>query len=70
MRRFHAFVIVAGLLPWCIEGLALSKRTDGPARVLGLPIQRREAPDLLTRDRLRRRAGTVLENLDNEVSLD
>jgi hypothetical protein len=70
MRGLEAFAIVAGLLSSCTEGLALSKRTNGPAKVVGLPIQRREVSDPLTRDRLRRRAGTVSENLDNEVNFN
>ncbi len=63
-------VIVAGMMSRCSEGLALSKRSDGPARVVGLPIQRREVSDPVKRDRIRRRGGTVSENLDNEVNFD
>jgi hypothetical protein len=70
MRGFQALAIVAGLLSPCTEALTLQRRTNGPARVVGLPIQRREVSDPLTRDRLRRRAGTVSETLDNEVNSD
>ena len=70
MRGLQAFAIVAGLFATCTQSLTLQRRTNGPARVVGLPIQRRELSDPLARDRLRKRAGTVLENLDNEVYHD
>jgi hypothetical protein len=69
MKVLGAFAVVAGLLLSCTEGLALQKRSDGPLRVVGLPIQRREVLDPVARDRLRRR-GTVNEPLDNEVNDD
>lgn len=67
MRGLEAFAIVAGLLLSCTEGLTLQKRSNGPLRVVGLPIQRREIPDRLAWDRLRGRSKTVKESLDNEV---
>jgi hypothetical protein len=70
MRGLQALGVVAGLFATCTEGLTLQRRTNGPARVVGLPIQRRELSDPLARDRLRRRAGTVSETLDNEVYRD
>ena len=70
MRGLQALAIVAGLFMTCTEGLALQRRANGPAKVVGLPIRRRELSDPVVRDRLRRRAGTVSENLDNEVYHD
>jgi hypothetical protein len=67
MRGLQALIIVAGLLATCTQGLTLKRRTDGRAKVVGLPVQRRELSDPIARDRLRRRTGTVSENLDNEV---
>jgi hypothetical protein len=70
MRGLQALAIVAGLFATCTEGLTLQRRTNGPAKVVGLPIQRRELADPVARDRLRRRAKTISENLDNEVNHD
>ena len=63
------FAIILGLLATYTEGLTLFKRDGGSARVVGLPIQRRGVSGIVARDRLRRRAGTALESLDNEVKL-
>ena len=70
MRGLQALAVVAGLFATCTEGLTLQRRTNGPARVVGLPIQRKDILDPLARDRLRRRAKTISENLDNEVYHD
>jgi len=70
MRGLQALAIVAGLFATYTEGLTLQRRSNGPAKVVGLPIQRRELADPIKRDRLRRRAKTISENLDNEVYHD
>jgi hypothetical protein len=67
MKGLSTFVFATGLLSTCIEGLQLQRRTDGPARVVGFPIERKRVADPVNRDRLRRRAGTVQASLDNEV---
>jgi hypothetical protein len=61
------FAVATGLLSSFIEAITLQKRTDGPPRVVGFPIQRKLVPDPISRDRLRRRAETVQATLDNEV---
>lgn len=68
MKTLPLFTIAAGLLSICVDATTLQKRADGPARVLGLPIQRKVVSDPVTRDRLRRR-GTVNLSLDNEETL-
>ncbi|KAF4637171.1 hypothetical protein G7Y89_g918 [Cudoniella acicularis] len=68
MRGFSTFAVAAGLLSTCTEGISLHRRTDGPPRVVGFPVQRKSVPDPLQRDQLRRR-GTVSATLDNEQTL-
>lgn len=67
MKGVTTFAIAASLLSTCTEGIQLSKRTDGPARVVGFPVSRRTIPNPVARDRLRRRSETVQTTLDNEV---
>lgn len=68
MRGVSTFAVAATLLSTCTEGIQLSKRTDGPPRVVGFPVSRRTISDPVARDRIRRRAETVQATLDNEVS--
>ncbi|KAL3425734.1 eukaryotic aspartyl protease [Phlyctema vagabunda] len=69
MKSTTAFVFATSILSTLTEGLQLQKRNDGPARVVGLPMQRKSVPDPVRRDRLRRRAETVQASLDNEETL-
>ena len=69
MRLFSAFALVAGSLSICAEALQLHKRTDGPPRVVGMPMERKSVPDPILRDRIRRR-GTVKSSLQNKVCSD
>jgi hypothetical protein len=66
MRSVVTLAIAAGLLSAPAAAIQLHKRTDGPARVIGFPIERRAIPDPLSRDRLLRRSVQV--SLDNAVS--
>jgi hypothetical protein len=68
MKSFVTFIFGALLLSTQADAIHLHKRTDGPQRVVGLPVQRKSTPDPLSRDRLRRRSETVQVSLDNEVS--
>jgi hypothetical protein len=68
MKSLISLAIVAGLLFEPTHGINLQRRTDGPARVVGFPIQRKPVQNPVSRDRLRRRAETVQVSLDNEVS--
>lgn len=67
MKGFTTLAISASLLSTCTEGIQLQKRTDGPPRVVGFPIERNAIQNPVARDRLRRRANTVQATLDNEV---
>jgi hypothetical protein len=67
MKGLSGFIFATSLLSTCTECLQLQRRSDGPARVVGLPIERKFIEDPVKRDRLRRRAGTVQASLDNEV---
>lgn len=67
MRGLSTFAIAATILSTYTEGIELLKRADGQPRVVAFPVQRKSVPNPLLRDRLRRRSGTVLETLDNEV---
>lgn len=63
-----AIALAAGLLSAPAEAaIRLQKRTDGPPRVLALPIQRKSTDNPISRDQLRRRSSTVQVSLDNEV---
>jgi hypothetical protein len=68
MKSLISIALAAGLLVAPASAINLHKRTDGPARVVGFPIQRRDVSDPISRDRLRRRSQTVQVSLDNEVS--
>lgn len=68
MKSLTSLALAAGLLAAPAYGINLHKRTDGPARVVGFPIQRKHIQDPVSRDQLRRRAETVQVPLDNEVS--
>ncbi|OCL12699.1 candidapepsin-4 precursor [Glonium stellatum] len=65
--KYLALTLVTGLLS-VAEAINLVQRNAAPA-VLSLDIQRRYVEDPVARDRLRRRAGTVLETLDNLETL-
>jgi len=65
--KYLAVTLVAGLLS-VTEAISLVQRDAAPA-VIGLDIQRRHVENPVARDRLRRRAGTVLETLDNLETL-
>jgi hypothetical protein len=67
MKGLTTFAIATALLSTCSEAIQLHKRTDGPPRVVGFPVQRNTIPNPLLRDRLRRRSGTVQATLANEV---
>lgn len=67
MKGLKTLAIAASILSTCIEGIQLHKRIDGPPRVVGFPVQRKSVPNPASRDRLRRRTGTVQAALDNEV---
>ncbi|KAJ9618525.1 hypothetical protein H2204_013009 [Knufia peltigerae] len=53
------------------SSLAINSARSSSPRVVGMPIQRRHVSDPIAHDRarLRRRSGTVLQDLDNEQSL-
>lgn len=65
--KYLTVTLVAGLLS-VTEAISLVQRDAAPA-VIGLDIQRRHVENPVARDRLRRRAGTVLETLDNLETL-
>lgn len=65
--KYLTITLVAGLLS-VTEAINLVQRDAAPA-VIGLDIQRRHVENPVARDRLRRRAGTVLETLDNLETL-
>ena len=67
MKGLSTVAFAAALFSKSTEGIQLHKRTDGPPRVVGMPIQRKDVPNPLLRDRIRRR-NTVQVTLDNEVS--
>lgn len=69
MKSLVSLALAAGLLAVPTSAINLHKRTDGPARVVGLPIERRSVSDPVARDQLRRRSNTVQVSLDNEVGL-
>lgn len=63
-----AFLYLAASLAASVDALQLRQR-DVPA-VVGLDIQRKEIPDPVSRDKVRRkRDKTVTEILDNEVQI-
>ncbi|KAL6243274.1 hypothetical protein RBB50_009826 [Rhinocladiella similis] len=70
MKRSTAVVALAALTAPLASSLAIAARSSNP-RVVGLPIQRRDVSDPVAHDRarLRRRSGTVQQDLDNEQSL-
>jgi hypothetical protein len=68
MKSFETFTLAAILLSTKVDAIHLQKRTDGPPRVVGFPVQRKSTPEPLRRDRLRRRSEIVPVSLDNEVS--
>lgn len=67
MKVLSTFAFAAGLLSTFSDALYLQRRTDGPPKVVGFPVQRKNVPNPLLRDRLRRRTGTVQASLQNEV---
>ncbi|RDW89607.1 acid protease-1 [Coleophoma cylindrospora] len=69
MKTVTTLALAAGLFSALTEGIQLQKRTDGPARVVGFPTQRKSIPDPVRRDKIRRRSNTVTANLDNQETL-
>lgn len=69
MKSLVTLALAAGLLATPTQAIQLHKRTDGPARVVGFPIERKTIPNPVLRDRLRRRSNVVEVPLDNEVGL-
>ncbi|KAK6611118.1 eukaryotic aspartyl protease [Botrytis cinerea] len=70
MRTTTFITAAVGLLSTCTDAIQLQKRTDGPARVVGLDVVRKSVENPLARDKLRklrRRSKTVTATLDNEV---
>ncbi|ESZ94988.1 hypothetical protein SBOR_4608 [Sclerotinia borealis F-4128] len=71
--RTTTFVAAAvGLLSTCTDAIQLQRRTDGPARVVGLDVVRKQVDNPIARDKLRklrRRSKTVTATLDNEETL-
>jgi len=67
MKVFSTFALAASLLSTSSGALYLQRRTDGPPKVVGFPVQRKNVPNPLLRDRLRRRTSTVQASLQNEV---
>lgn len=70
MKAFTALVALATMTAPLASAITLAPRTSSP-RVISLPIEKRNVPDVLAHDRsrLRRRSGTVEQTLDNEESL-
>ncbi|KAG9232775.1 aspartic proteinase precursor [Amylocarpus encephaloides] len=69
MKGLWTFAITASLLSACVEGLSFWKREDGPARVVGFPVERISVANPVKRDQLRKRANTAQAILDNELTL-
>lgn len=67
MRVTSAFALTATLLSAYTDAIELVERRGAAPRVVGFPVQRKEVPNPIQRDRLRRRTGTVQATLDNEV---
>jgi len=68
MKGFTGFAFVAGIIG--SEAINLQKRADTPSRVIQHDIQRRETTlNPILRDRLRKRANTITQTLDNEETL-
>ncbi|TAQ90393.1 hypothetical protein B7494_g1229 [Chlorociboria aeruginascens] len=68
MKCLSTFAIASGVLLAYTEAINLHRRTDGPLRVVGFPIQRKSVLDPVARDRLRKRS-TIQVTLDNEETL-
>lgn len=72
MRTTTFITAAVGILSTCTNAIQLQKRTDGPARVVGLDVVRKQVANPLARDKLRklrRRSNTVTATLDNEVGV-
>jgi len=69
MKSLSTFVVGVWLWSTYTEGIQLQRRTNGPPRVVGFPIERRNVPDPAYRHRIRKRAGTVQAKLDNQETL-
>ncbi|RAL67478.1 hypothetical protein DID88_008233 [Monilinia fructigena] len=72
MRTTTFIAAAVGLLSTCTDAIQLQRRTDGPAKVVGLDVVRRHVENPLARDKLRklkRRSKTVTATLDNEETL-
>lgn len=69
MKAPISYFTLIALLP-LVSSLSIQHRQDGPARVVGLELQRSEIRDPVAHDksRMRRRSGTVEGTLDNLVS--
>jgi hypothetical protein len=68
MKHITALALAASSILGA-EALTLQRRTDRPPRVVEYEIERRHVPNPVARDRLRRRANTIQESLDNEKTL-
>ncbi|KAF7904537.1 hypothetical protein EAF00_001871 [Botryotinia globosa] len=72
MRTTTFITAAVGILSTRTDAIQLQKRTDGPARVVGLDVVRKQVENPLARDKLRklrRRSKTVTATLDNEETL-
>ncbi|KAG4034372.1 hypothetical protein MFRU_003g03390 [Monilinia fructicola] len=72
MRTTTFIAAAVGLLSTCTDAIQLQQRTDGPAKVVGLDVVRKQVENPLARDKLRklrRRSKTVAATLDNEETL-
>ncbi|QSZ35474.1 hypothetical protein DSL72_008344 [Monilinia vaccinii-corymbosi] len=72
MRTTTFIAVAAGLLSTCTDAIQLQRRTDGPGKVVGLDVVRKQVDNPLARDKLRklrRRSKTVASTLDNEETL-
>ncbi|KAJ9622473.1 hypothetical protein H2203_006697 [Taxawa tesnikishii (nom. ined.)] len=70
MWRLPALALAASSIITGSDAINLQKRTDAaPLKVAQFDIQRRHVENPLQRDRLRKRANTVQQTLDNEETL-
>lgn len=71
MKGASTLIVAVGLLlSEVAEAISLQRRTDGPPRVVGFPIQRNLVSNPILRDRIRRRSETLQATLDNEVRFE
>ena len=65
MKVAAVAAVAVGALATGTSALQLVKRSNGPARVVGMSIERKEISNPVEKDRLRKRGQTVSETLDN-----